>query len=243
MLLDLNSKSAWAVTDRVNWHIDAGQAKAIEKQEARDYLGASILGDACERAVFYNLTAKKPQAPRIERIFERGRWGEGYVTGLLRQAGFLLLCVDPDTGRQFAVSLFDGRVKGHADGILVLWRGADMSPVELPALWECKVLGSKGWKQLVKEGAQKAYPKYFGQVQIYMNGLGLPRALLTAVNADTMELHHEVIPFDAVRADQLISRAGRILLAVDAGEIPPRGNPASTDWRCKMCDHRAMCWA
>jgi len=221
----------------------------VTKEEAkpkRDYLGASILGDYCERAVQYQAAGAVPEKPidaRMYRIFERGHHAEDMAIDWLRAAGFMLITIDPNTGEQFEFSIMGGQVKGHSDGIIPMWRGQDESPIPLPAVWECKCLGSKGWKAAVKDKLRESHPKYFNQGQLYAGEFGVKQILFTIINADTMEMHHEIVAYDHAVHDNMISRAQRILLAIKAQELLPRGFDDPTVWQCKWCRYGARCWA
>lgn len=237
-MLDLNSKSFFP--DRVNWHIDQGM---LARQEApRTYLGCSSLGSQCERAVQYGLLhvpRDKARDGNGLRILAAGHIMESLAIRCMREGGFVLLDVDPATGQQWEVSFLDGRVLGHADGVIAFFRGQGEAPFPLPAVWEHKRLGSKAWKQLVKAGKVREFrPEYFAQMQLYMGGLGIKNGLLTATNADTLELHHELVPFEQGALDSLLARAGRLLLLCEHGEMVPR-NPE--DFRCNLCGWRETC--
>ena len=240
-MIDLNSKTALA--DRINWLIDAGID--AEQEAPRDYLGCSVLGGACERAVQFEAlgalrgsSCAEAFSPRIKRVFQRGHDAEARAAAWLRAAGFVL--VTDIAGAQFEVSFFDGKVKGHADGILTHFIGDDC-PIALPALWECKCVGAKYWREAVRHKVKKSHPQYLAQMQLYMGGLKLTRGLITMINADTLELHHELIEFGPDTFAALLSRAERILLSSAAGELLPRGKN-TPDFICKMCRFQAPCW-
>ena len=243
-MIDLNSRSQLA--DRVNWHLDRALVAEEDGHAPRDYLGGSIIGDPCERAVQLHFLHVPPDDGRVIdgrmlRIFERGRWAEAAGARWLRLAGFTLLTEDQALGGQFEVTALDGRLKGHADGILAFFRGGQ-APIPLPSLWECKCLGAKYWRATVKEKLRRSHPRYFAQMQVYMAGLGLTQGLVTAVNADTMELYHEPVPFDPEAHEALIQRAGRILTACDLGEELPRMPGGETSVVCRMCAWWGRCW-
>lgn len=245
-MIDLNSTSA--LGDRINDRIDAAMASAHAAEPARDYLGASILGDACERAIQYRhmrvpVDPGKGFPPRVLRCFDRGRWAEDYAIALLKRAGFVLLDKDVATDKQWEFSLLDGRVKGHPDGIFALWRGDGPSPITMPAMWECKCLNSKSWGKSKRDKLRVAHPRYFGQMQLCMGELNLSRGLFTALNADTMEMHHELVTYEPQAHQDLLARASRILLASDAGEMLPRGLADPSRYECKYCDWAERCWA
>ena len=60
-------------------------------------------------------------------------------------------------------------------------------------------------------------------------------ALFTAINKDTAELHHELVPFDGALAQRMSDRAVRILRATDAGELLPRLARNPDHYECRMC--------
>lgn len=242
-MIDLNSSAIFS--DQLNFHLDEAIVRDAEAQEPRTYLGASLLGYECDRLIQYRFLRTAPDdgvSAKLQRIFARGHDGEARVIGWFKRAGFLLMDRNPATGEQWEMSLFDGRVLGHADGIFAD-AGRPM-PFVAPALWECKVLGDKGWKRLVKDGLRKAYPHYYGQVQLLMTGLGLTKnpAIVTAVNGNDLSMHHEKVPYNSAEADLVAGRAHRILLALDAGETLPRGFMTPDYMECRWCDFRRRCW-
>lgn len=244
-MLDLNSRSAPAVSGRINWHIDKAIDAGAAKEPKRTYLGASVLGGSCERAVqlyAQGVWQDRPASGVKQDIFRRGHWIESLMIERLRAAGFILADVDPRTGEQFEAMWMDGLVKGHPDGMLLHWLGQDECPIELPALWECKGLGSKWWKRLVKDGLREVFPGYHGQMQLLMGGFNLPRGLFTAVNADTMERHHVVVPFDSGAYVHILARAERIFLLAKAGEDVPRAHMNGDNLECRLCFYRDACW-
>ena len=85
-------------------------------------------------------------------------------------------------------------------------------------------------------------PIYFAQVQLYMAYLQLEVALLTALNRDTLALHHEAVPFDAGEAQLLSDHAVEILRAAEAGELPPRIAQAADFFLCRLCPYATRCW-
>lgn len=245
-MINLNSSSS--LGDRLNDRIDAAMALAHAAETPREYLGASILGEPCERAVQYRHMRVPPDQgkgfpPRVLRCFERGHWAEAYAIRLLRYAGFVLLENDPETGGQWEFSALGGQVQGHADGVIVMWRGDGPAPIRLPALWECKCLNNKSWGKSRRDKLRVAHPRYYAQMQLYMGGLGLEQGLFTSLNADSMDLHHELVPFDQAAYQALLARASRILLATAAGEMLPRGLGDASRIECKFCDWSERCWA
>ena len=113
-MMDFNSSAS--VSGQFTELIDAGMQRSRAAQPARDYLGASRLGVACERALQYEFAkASIDSGRRLEgrmlRIFERGHVMEDCMVAWLRAAGFDLRTRKAD-GEQFGFSAADGRLKG-----------------------------------------------------------------------------------------------------------------------------------
>ncbi len=252
MLLDLNHQSGFVygcetaspdTTARVNGHVDAALLDRHARQRPRDYLGGSRVGEPCARKLIYEIThAPKDRDrdfdARILRVFDAGHQFEALSIRWLRQAGFDLRDRGAD-GEQFGFSVAGGRLRGHADGVIVA--GPDVG-IRWPALFEHKALNTKSWSDLVKRGLRVSKPIYFAQVQLYMAYFDLDVALLTALNRDTLALFHEAVPFDAAEAQRLSDRAVDILRAAEAGELPPRVAAHADFHLCRFCPYATRCW-
>ena len=241
-MLDFNSTTTFS--ERFEALIDAGLQAREQQQARRQYLGASRLGVSCERQLQYEY-AQAPVDPgrefsgRILRIFERGHRMEDAMVGWLRAAGFILKTESKD-GQQFGFSVADGKLQGHCDGVFV----GGPEGFAYPALWECKALGSKSWTDLAKKGLAASKPVYAAQVAIYQTYLGLfdNPAIFTAVNADSMEIYTDLVPFDAALAQKMSDRAVRVIQATEAGELLPRGFAQADHFECRFCSYAERCW-
>ena len=241
-MMDFNSAST--LSARVSHLIDQALEQQNSVQAPRRYLGASRLGVACERALQYEYTNKivdhgRHAHGRLLRIFRRGHIVEDCMVEWLREAGFDLR-TRQDDGEQFGFSVADGRLQGHIDGVIV--GGPD--GFEYPALWENKCLGSKSWRDLQKYKLAVSKPVYAAQLALYQAYLDLHEhpALFTAVNADTMEIYVELVPFDAALAQRMSDRAVRVIEATEAGEELPRAFYDSAHTECRMCSWQDRCW-
>lgn len=251
MEMDLNSRSAARRAEGAGV-VDAIDRALLAKQAAqtpRTYLGGSYVGSECERAIQYQYTLAEVDEGRgfpanVLRIFERGHVMEDMAAGWLQLAGFDLKTHGAD-GRQFGFASAGGRFKGHADGVIVAWNGEGESPIQMPALWENKALNAKSWANLVRHGVKKSKPVYHAQIMLYQYHLQLMDnpCVFTAINADTMELHVELVPFDAAECQRMIDRAARIIQATEAGEILPRAVADPEHFACKFCSYAARCWS
>ena len=251
MPLDLNHGSglvygradqpAAATTALVNHHVDAALVARNRRQAPRDYLGGSRVGEACARRLVYEVM----HAPKdhdfdasVLRVFDAGHQFEALSVRWLREAGFDLRDRGAD-GEQFGFVAAGGRLRGHADGVIVA--GPDVG-IRWPALWEHKALGQRSWTDVVKRGIRLSRPVYHAQVQLYMAYFRLEVALFTALNRDTLALRHEAVPFDAAEAQRLSDHAVDILRAAEAGELPPRIARTGDFYLCRLCPYATRCW-
>lgn len=233
------------IRDRINDLIDIALIEERKKQPRRNYLGASALGEACARKIQYEFAG----APKDEgadfggqalRIFDAGHQFEALSINWLRNAGFDLRTQKADGG-QFGFSVAKGRIKGHVDGVIV--DGPNW--LTYPMLWEHKALNEKNWQDVVKRGLTISKPLYAAQVALYqgyMPELAQNPCLFTALNKNTEELHHELIPFDPALAQPTSDKAVNILQATDAGELLPRIAANPDHFACKFCPFAKRCW-
>ena len=223
-----------SLSERINRRVDVALLEAREAEPPRHYLGASVLGDLCARRVAYAWRGEVSEAMegRARRIFETGHVLERLLAEWIERAGFNLATLNPETGEQYTFS--DGPIAGHADGIIT--GGPDLG-FEYPVLWEAKGLNDRSWNQVVKSGLRAASPIYYGQANLYMGYLDLSACLFSALNKNTSELYHELIPFNLAEAQRLVD------LAVDIvrGWLPPRLGIASTRV-CGYCQFQSLCW-
>lgn len=251
-MLDYNHKPKPG--EQITAIIDAALVAENEVRPRRDYLGGSRLGVACERALQFEFTDTPKDdgasfSGQTLRIFAIGHALEELAIHWLRTAGFDLYTSKgnrPD-GEQFGFAVAGGRVRGHVDGIIAA--GPQLSGMSFPALWECKTMNAKNWRACVKDGVTKSKPIYAAQIAIYqaymestVPGIAANPALFTAINKDTAELHHELVPFDAERAQTASDRAVRILAATDAGELLPRVATNRDFFECRFCPWADRCW-
>ena len=234
-----------AFVDEVNALIDQALVADNATRPQRDYLGGSRLGESCSRRLQYEyLKAPKDAGAEFSgqslRIFALGHVLEDLAIEWLRKAGFDLR-VRNRHAEQFGFSAAGGRVQGHADGVVV----TAPNGMAVPALWECKSANAKNWRDMVKRGVRVAKPIYAAQIALYQAYLGLTEApaLFTAINKDTCEIWHELVPFDGALAQTASDKAVQILRACDAGELLPRHTADPEHFECRFCAWKERCWA
>ena len=211
----------------------------------RTYLGASIIGRACERALWYDFRWCSPRTfdGRMMRLFEAGHQGEARMIAELRAIGIEVHERDPRTGQQFGFSepAAGHHLRGHLDGLARRVPEAERAGHVV----ECKTHNAKSFAALVKEGVERSKPAHAAQMQLYMHWTreawgkdGCDRALYIAENKDTSELYVERLRYDAEQAAALIAKAQRVIFAQTP---PPRLSDDPSWYECKFCDHHAVC--
>jgi hypothetical protein len=249
-MLDYNHTASFA--DQLNAMIDTALVKENQAEPSREYLGGSRLGVACERALQFEYA----QAPKDDgrdfngqtlRIFAAGHLFEDMAIRWLRMAGFDLYTTKGNRpgGEQFGFSVADGRIRGHVDGVI---NDGPTLP-GFPALWECKSMNARSWRDTVKHGLAASKPVYAAQIAVYqaymepsVPGISSNPALFTAINKDTAELHHELVTFDGGLAQRMSDKAVRIIQATEAGELLPRIAQSADFFECKFCSWSDRCW-
>jgi len=235
-VLDFNRAniSATAISIAINDLIEASEPP---EENTRQYLGASTIGSECLRKIQYDWFVDPVHPSRVRDIFRRGHLFEELSRQHFIRAGFKFA---PDDRLRFSVA--NDLFRGHADGIFTA--GPALPDVGYPCVWEHKALGRKGWRDIERDGLEKAYPHYAAQIWIYQAYLEVTEypAIFTAVNADTCERLHLLVPFNAERAQIWSDRAVAVIESTIARELLSRFTDDQDDWRCKMCSHRERCW-
>src|SRR5690606_41234984 len=136
----------------------------------RTYLGGSRLGHGCERALQLEFAgAPKDEGQEFSgqtlRIFEIGHALEDLAIRWLRGAGFDLYTRKgnrpdgeqlADADLQFGFSVAGGRIRCHVDGIIAA--APQLLGIGVPALWECKTMNARHWRETVAKGVVVAKP-------------------------------------------------------------------------------------
>lgn len=208
---------------------------AGKKEPLRCYLGISGLGVPCERRVWFNFRwfDEEELEPRVKRLLDRGRREETQVVRNLKAIG----CKVVSTGAKQQMVSLNGWVKGHVDGIIE--SGLPESRNNRHIL-EIKTSNDKAFKELQKDGVQKAKPQHYAQMQLYMLGTGISRAMYIVVNKNDDAIYTERVKLDSDFAQMMASKGLEIAVSHDA---PPGISDSPTWYQCKMCPFWAVCFA
>ena len=201
--------------------------------EPRPHMGASVLGHVCDRWLWlsFRMAVVEKFPGRILRLFRRGQDEEAKVVSDLRAIGLNV----QKTGENQSRVDFGCHVSGSMDGIIE--SGVPEAPNAKHVL-EIKTHGKKSFDDLEKNGVEKSKPQHFVQMQTYMMGMGLDRALYYAICKDDDRIYTERIRIDTAVAHDHINRGKR--LALD-NRLPP---PISTDptwYECRFCAAHEFC--
>ena len=230
------------IEDRTLKAVDAA-LEAEQESRPRNYLGASAIGDVCDRKLWLNFRWVKRgfiEAAGLRRIND-GHRGELVLADMLRKVVGLDLSTEKEPGVQHSFEAIGGHFRGNCDGLLT---GLIQDPDTL-YVWECKVINDIKYKKLVslKMKSEKDALKnwdyvYYAQAQIYMHFFNAPKHYLTAASAGVRDITSVVTEYDQAEAEKFIEKAKRIIFAPrPAGKIS--SDPA---WHeCKYCSFHSMC--
>lgn len=224
-----------AIPDPTN-HLVAAIDKAHENraERPRPHMGCSMLGEPCERKLWLSFRWATPEKfpGRILRLFRRGQIEEATVVSDLRSAG----CHVTDTGESQSRVDFGCHVSGSIDGIIK--SGVPEAP-QKPHVLEIKTHSLKSFNELEAKGVQLAKPLHWAQMQVYMLGAGVDRALYYAVCKDDDRIYTERVRLCEESAEAFVTRGQRIALTERMPE-PIAG--ASPSWYvCKFCPSYDFC--
>ena len=229
--------------------------RADKKGELRDHLGASQIGEECERKAWLKFrTAETECDPRLVRLWNRGHLEEMRFMALLQQAGIKVWNYDTNRGRQFGYS--QGIFAGSIDGLAY---GVPEYPEELVML-EFKTMSDKNYNMFLTKGIS-SFPHYEKQCQVNMlcmnryadiekicdrlnidAGSGekcIKRTLFMAVNKNTDELHAVFVELDQAVAETVL---GRIETICRGDVLPEKLSENRSFWLCRMCEFNNFCF-
>lgn len=209
------------------------KAHEAQTEPPRPHMGASTLGHPCDRWLWLSFRwAVQPTFPgRILRLFRRGHIEEATIVADLRAIG---MDVRNSGTKQTRVD-FGSHVSGSLDAIIE--SGVPDAP-KARHIAEFKTHSKKSFDALEKDGVALSKPEHFIQMQVYMHGTKIDRALYLAVCKDDDRIYTERVRYDKAVAEKYIARGRRLALA---DRMPP---PISTDpswYQCKMCAAYEFC--
>lgn len=224
-----------------------GLSEALLKMRAQEkrrrYLGASSLGEQCERRVAYAYRLGQTDfPPRVIALLRLGHLIETEVETLLRAAGWNIV-TELEDGRQLSYETHGGQHRGHCDGVVL-----SAPNINGPCVLEVKSMNRSRYAEAMKKGISVSHPLYYDQCQMYMhhlswNGVSLREnpAVLIAYNKDDSQIVMHRIAYDPQRVAFLLARVERVLATENPEDIARVAREPS-DFRCRVCPFAARCW-
>ena len=218
--------------------------EATQEKRARNYLGASIIGDPCSRKLWFGFRWMRQgsiPASGLRRIND-GHRGEQVVAEMLRSVPEVDLSTEKEPGVQHSFEDLGGHFRGNCDGLIM---GLLQSPKKLH-VWECKVVNEVKFKKVatlkVVKGEDEALKHwdyvYYAQAQIYMHFFGATRHYLTVASPGVRDLNSIRTKYNQADAEALIAKANRIIFAPRA---PAKISDDPAWHECKFCSFHGMC--
>ena len=212
--------------------IDA--AHEARQEKPRPHLGASLLGHGCDRWLWlsFRWAVQEKFKGRILRLFRRGHMEESTIVADLRAANIDIRQVNNEQARVD----FGSHVSGSLDGIIE--KGVP-GAIKTRHVAEFKTHSKKSFDDLVKKGVEKSKPMHYVQMQVYMRGTTLDRALYVAICKDDDRIYTERVEYVPEVAIKAIERGHRIALS---DRMPEPMSVDPTWYECLYCPGHDMCF-
>ncbi len=199
----------------------------------RDHLGASIMGEACSRKLWYSFRWVKKEVfeGRIQRLFQVGHNAEPRFKMYLEGIGFTVYDL-ADNMEQFHISAHNGHYGGSLDGIAT-------HPEYGEFLVEFKTNGTgAGYNDVTTKGVAKAKPKHYAQMCQYGLHYKLKYALYLIENKNDSDITVEIVELDWKLGEEMQKKAGDI---INSQIPPPKISLNDAFWECKFCSFVNVC--
>ena len=216
--------------------IAAASIELLADRSPRRHLGASEIGEECERMLVYKFRWINAEifVPRMLRLFERGHLEELRLIRWLRWKGWTVDDVDPATGEQFKLASVNGHFGGGLDGFLS--HRVDLGSYKF--LLEFKTIATGPFGQLAKEGVKSFRPKHWAQMCTYGFAYELSKVAYLTVNKNDDDIAVKVIDLDHDHGKAMYDKASRV---IGASRLPPRISENPAFFKCKFCTFSDNC--
>ncbi len=199
----------------------------------RDHLGASRMGEACSRKLWYSFRWVKKEVfeGRMQRLFQVGHNAEARFKMYLEGIGFVVHD-RADNMEQFHISAHNGHYGGSLDGIA-------KHPEYGEFLLEFKTNGTgKGFTDVDALGVAKAKPKHYAQMCQYGLYYKLKYALYLIENKNDSDITVEIVELDWKLGEEMQKKAGDIIYSQVP---PPKISVNDAFYECKFCSFVDVC--
>jgi hypothetical protein len=210
----------------------------------RAHLGASVMGEACSRKLWYGFRWCKLEKHegRVQRLFQVGHEAEPRFKMYLEGIGFIVKLFDETKGRieqgeiindeQFRISAHNGHYGGSLDGMAFHQEYGQF-------LLEFKTNGTgSGYNDVGTKGLAKAKPKHFGQMAQYGWHYKLKYGLYLIENKNDSDITVQIVELDWKLGQELQNKAGDI---INARTPPAKISLNEAYFDCKYCTFVDIC--
>jgi hypothetical protein len=210
----------------------------IFREGHRNHLGASVIGEPCEAAVWFGwrwIVNTNPGG-RMYRLFQRGHREEPFVIQHYRTLGYIVNEVDPASGKQYRLSALHGHFGGSCDGRGYLPARFEY---EREVGYEVKTANDKQFKKLIAaKSASKWKPKYARQMDVYGSAWGLEYFVFIVVNKNDDSVYIEIYACQPLEAQLAYNKAERV---ISSQTRPHRISETPAFQDCRYCDFINHC--
>lgn len=197
----------------------------VPKDHKRDYLGMSSIGkNTCNLWVrFHKPSWYKPQVitGQLERIFRLGKVLEEEIKTYITIGGGKI------RGSQIEMSDFDGRFKGHNDGV---WEDSHVL--------EVKTMNEDMFLLFAGSDIKASFYEYWCQVQMYMHYLDMSKAMIVAYGKNKSQIYCKEVMYNKEGAKYLRMKAYAIICTKTPCMIPVAFRDTDS---CEICEWRVHC--
>lgn len=213
----------------------------------RKHLGASLIGRACKRELWFVFRWVKETVldGRRYRLFNRGHREEDRFIEWLRGVGFTVYTHDESqpqredgTYPQFRVAACGGHFGGSLDGIAYFPAAYNIPE---PILLEFKTHGTgAGFNNLCSHGMAVEKAEHYAQTSVYgvNEKYRFRYVLYLSINKNDDSIHCELVALDWNLGEQMVFKAEGIITSPTP---PPRISNQATYTKCNYCDFKDVC--
>lgn len=218
----------------------------MAKPRKPPFLGASTIGEACERKIWLNWRMAKQEQFTAEQLY---RFADGYSVEAVMASrldcvkGIKIRTVNPASGYQFGIELVGGHCRGRIDGLI---DGLLQAPTTTH-IWEAKAVSDTSLAALNKAktehgeaNALKAWSiQYYSQAILYMHAMKLSSHYLTCSTPGARHTISVTTQASPEYAQSLIEKATRIK---ENPHVPVGISTDATWFGCKFCTFHSLCF-
>lgn len=227
------------LADRISADIDAF-SKHVFADERRKYMGASQIGNECNRFLWNNFRWIKEETfdGRMLRLFNTGHREEEMIIMYLRGLGFTVEEIDPATNKQYRIYAASGHVSGSCDGLGLFPERYKIGD-HVRLLFEFKSANERISKLVENTGYRDAKPVHWSQTCMYGVGFETEYCLYISKNKNTDGFYVEIEQLDLEFGRRELEKAAAL---VQLPTPPPTLYQNSMMPPCKWCHFKGSCY-